>query len=135
MSNLTIVSLFSRRLTMKRTAREFASGTNASCRSLRTLQWPRGDTDRALANQTNARALSRNPDAPPPTSSAPKNGFAEPDQRDLGRPVPHQKIFLFPSDPNHLLIPRVPSHRGRLAIVTDAGRDAVDADGADNERH
>jgi hypothetical protein len=24
---------------------------------------------------------------------------------------------------------------GRLAIVTDAGRDAVDADGADNERH
>jgi hypothetical protein len=33
------------------------------------------------------------------------------------------------------LIPAVPSHpKGRLAIVTDAGRDAVDARGADNER-
>ena len=29
----------------------------------------------------------------------------------------------------------IPSHqKGRLAIVTNAGRDAVDADGADNER-
>jgi hypothetical protein len=59
----------------------------------------------------------------------------KPDQRDLGRPVPSAKICLFPSDPNHLHIPRrlVPSE-GRLAIVTNAGRDAVDADGADNER-
>jgi hypothetical protein len=53
----------------------------------------------------------------------------------LGRPVPFAKIFPFPFDPNQLHIPRrlVPSE-GRLAIVTDAGRDVVDADGADNER-
>jgi hypothetical protein len=41
---------------------------------------------------------------------------------------PLAKIFSFPSDPNH---PHI-SHRsdpmeGRIAIVTDAGRDAVDA--------
>ena len=42
---------------------------------------------------------------------------------------PGAKIFPFPSDPNHLHISRrlVPLE-GRLAIVTDAGRDAVDAD-------
>ena len=42
---------------------------------------------------------------------------------------PLAKIFPFPSDPNHLHIPRrlVPSE-GRLAIVTNAGRDAVDAE-------
>jgi hypothetical protein len=40
-----------------------------------------------------------------------------------------QKYFFFPPDPNHRLIHRrlVP-HEGRLAIVTDAGRDAVDVD-------
>jgi hypothetical protein len=40
-----------------------------------------------------------------------------------------QKYFLFTSDPNHRRIPRrlVPPE-GRLAIVTDAGRDAVDAE-------
>jgi hypothetical protein len=40
-----------------------------------------------------------------------------------------QKYFIFSSDPNHRLISRrpVPSE-GRLAIVTDAGRDAVDVD-------
>jgi hypothetical protein len=38
------------------------------------------------------------------------------------------KIFLFPSDPNHRLIPRHPvPNEGRFAIVTDVGRDAVDA--------
>jgi len=31
------------------------------------------------------------------------------------------------------LSPTVPSHRGALAIVTDAGRDAVDASGASDE--
>ena len=42
---------------------------------------------------------------------------------------PFAKIFPFPFGPNHLHISRrlVPL-RGRLAIVTDAGRDAVDAD-------
>jgi hypothetical protein len=37
--------------------------------------------------------------------------------------------FHLTSDPNHFYIPAVPSHReGRHAIVTAAGRDAVDAD-------
>ena len=47
----------------------------------------------------------------------------------LSRPAPIAKIFLFPSEANHLFICRclVPLE-GRLAIVTDAGRDAVDAD-------
>ena len=50
------------------------------------------------------------------------------------RPVPFAKIFPFPPDPNHFYIPRrlVPSE-GRIAIVTDAGRDAVDAGGALDE--
>jgi hypothetical protein len=71
----------------------------------------------------------------PPIGVSWKRCFTEADQRDLGRPVPLAKICLFPSDPNQLHIPRrlVPSE-GRLAIVTDAGRDVVDADGADNER-
>jgi hypothetical protein len=40
-----------------------------------------------------------------------------------------QKYFLFTPDPNHFTYSRclVPPE-GRLAIVTDAGRDAVDAD-------
>ena len=47
---------------------------------------------------------------------------------------PFAKIFPFPFGPNHLHISRrlVPL-RGRLAIVTDAGRDAVDAGGAKDE--
>jgi hypothetical protein len=42
---------------------------------------------------------------------------------------PHlKKYFLFTPDPNHFIYSRrlVPPE-GRLAIVTDAGRDAVDA--------
>jgi hypothetical protein len=43
-------------------------------------------------------------------------------------PVVARKIFLFPSDPNHRLIPSHPVPKeGRFAIVTDVGRDAVDA--------
>ena len=39
-----------------------------------------------------------------------------------------QKYFLFTRDPNHRLIHGRPvPYEGRLAIVTDAGRDAVDA--------
>ena len=44
-------------------------------------------------------------------------------------PASSAKILRFPPDPNHRLIHAVPSHlEGRLAIVTDAGRDAVDVD-------
>src|SRR5258708_7920535 len=32
---------------------------------------------------------------------APRHYFVEPDQCDLGRPVPFEKIFRFPFDPNH----------------------------------
>jgi hypothetical protein len=40
-----------------------------------------------------------------------------------------QKYFLFTADPNHFIYLRRPvSPEGRLAIVTDAGRDAVDVD-------
>src|ERR1700731_292368 len=43
-------------------------------------------------------------------------------------PAPDAKILWFSEDPNHFYIRRrlVP-HEGRFAIVTDAGRDAVDA--------
>ena len=51
------------------------------------------------------------------------------------RPAPFAKIFPFSFDPNHFYIFAVPSHtEGRFAIVTDAGRDAVDASGASDER-
>jgi hypothetical protein len=58
----------------------------------------------------------------------PPRDFLEQVQSDLGRPVPFAKIFCFASDPNQIYIPRrlVPLE-GRIAIVTDAGRDAVDA--------
>ena len=57
--------------------------------------------------------------------------FVEPDQRDAGSPVLFAKIFPFPPDPNQIYKPRrlVPL-QGRIAIVTDAGWDAVDAGGA-----
>jgi hypothetical protein len=63
------------------------------------------------------------------TTRAPKHQFPEPDQSDSTCPVPSAKIFLFAADPNHFTYYRrlVPPE-GRLAIVTDAGRDAVDAD-------
>jgi hypothetical protein len=39
------------------------------------------------------------------------------------------KIFLFSFDPNHRHLPhRLVPPEGRLAIVTDAGRDAVDVE-------
>jgi hypothetical protein len=49
-------------------------------------------------------------------------------------PAPFAKIFSFAADPNQMHIHRrpVPSE-GRIAIVTDAGRDAVDAVGALDE--
>ena len=61
--------------------------------------------------------------------------FVEPDQADLPCPVLFAKIFRFRRCPNHFYIRRRPAPlEGRFAIVTDAGRDAVDADGAFDER-
>ena len=46
-------------------------------------------------------------------------------------PVSFAKIFLFAAYPNHFHIHRHPTPlEGRIAIVTDAGRDAVDVGGA-----
>jgi hypothetical protein len=53
--------------------------------------------------------------------------------RQLACPAPFAKIFLFSPDPNQFTDSSVPSLRGALAIVTDAGRDAVDAGGAKDE--
>ena len=53
------------------------------------------------------------------------------DQFDATCPAPFAKIFSFPSDANHFTILAIPSHtEGRFAIVTDVGRDAMDAGGA-----
>jgi hypothetical protein len=49
-------------------------------------------------------------------------------------PAPNQKIIAFPSEAKHLLNRAVSSHQGALAIVTDAGRDAMDVDGTADER-
>ena len=55
--------------------------------------------------------------------------FLERNQNGSACPVVAPKIFLFPFDPNHRLIPRHPvPNEGRFAIVTDVGRDAVDAE-------
>jgi hypothetical protein len=44
-------------------------------------------------------------------------------------PAPFAKIFWFSEDPNHFYIGRCPAPlEGRHAIVTAAGRDAVDAE-------
>jgi hypothetical protein len=50
-------------------------------------------------------------------------------------PAPFAKKFRFALTPNQHYIPRrlVPQ-RGARAIVTDAGRDAVDIDGAEDDR-
>ena len=51
-------------------------------------------------------------------------------------PAPIAKIFPFPRDANHFTSPhRLVPAEGRIAIVTNAGRDAMDAEGADDERH
>jgi hypothetical protein len=49
-------------------------------------------------------------------------------------PVPFEKIFCFSEIPNHLHNPRHPVPlKGRFAIVTNAGRAAVDAGCASDE--
>ena len=55
-------------------------------------------------------------------------GTAQSDDFDSPCPVLFQKIFPFSFDPNQIYNPRrLPPHKGRIAIVTDAGWDAVDA--------
>jgi hypothetical protein len=50
-------------------------------------------------------------------------------------PAPFAKIFLFFRTPNQkYMIRRLVPLEGRIAIVTDAGRDAVDAGSAFDER-
>src|SRR4051812_22141007 len=57
-----------------------------------------------------------------------KSNFAERIQADLGRPVVLANIYFFSVTPNQWLFPRVPSRQeGRIAIVTNARRDVVDA--------
>jgi hypothetical protein len=48
-------------------------------------------------------------------------------------PAPFAKIFLFFGTPKSVYAPAIPSLRGALAIVTNVGRDAVDAGGAKDE--
>ena len=43
-------------------------------------------------------------------------------------PAPFAKTFRFSLEANHFISLVVSSHRGAIAIVTNAGRDAVDAD-------
>src|SRR5712672_2409447 len=64
----------------------------------------------------------------PPFGDAPAGRFVVTFQADLGCPVPFAKnISLHPSGKSSLeLFPSRPTD-GRLAIVMDAGRDAVDA--------
>ena len=63
-----------------------------------------------------------------------KRRIVEPDQADLPCPVPCRKIFRFRRRANQIYDSRHPvPTEGRFAIVTDVGRDAVDADGAADE--
>jgi hypothetical protein len=65
------------------------------------------------------------------SARARKTQFVEAIQSDLPSPVLLRKIFRFPRRANHLyqLAPSR-SSRGAARDVTNAGRDAVDADGA-----
>jgi hypothetical protein len=74
---------------------------------------------------------SNHPRRLPPRRDLPKQINLIPPVQSLSK-----KYFCFLPSQITGLFPAVPSHfEGRLAIVTDAGRDAVDAGGADNERH
>jgi hypothetical protein len=68
-------------------------------------------------------------------SRAPKNEFVVSPQADLPSPVPFAKRIRFAFSPNQTYDSRVPPlHEGRFAIVTNARRDAMDANGAQDER-
>jgi hypothetical protein len=49
-------------------------------------------------------------------------------------PAPFAKIFWFSEMANQVMVPPSRPTEGRLAIVTDAGRDAMAASGASDER-
>jgi hypothetical protein len=55
-------------------------------------------------------------------------------QSDLGRPAAARKIFRFAFPANQLPLLCVLPERGALAIVTNVGRDAVDAFATQDER-
>src|SRR3977135_2834612 len=59
--------------------------------------------------------------------------MGEPYHADLACPVLRAKIFRFPRRANQFYESRVLTHRGALANVINAGRDAVDAGGAADE--
>jgi hypothetical protein len=62
------------------------------------------------------------------TRVAHSSQFVEADQPDATRPVVLSKIFRFHARANQRYhFARPPRHEGRIAIVTDAGLDAVDA--------
>jgi hypothetical protein len=66
---------------------------------------------------------------------APKNEFILSAQADLPCPVLSAKRNRFAFSPNQTYDSRVPLlHKGRFAIVTNARRDAMDANGAQDER-
>jgi hypothetical protein len=68
---------------------------------------------RRLAPQDDAEPVARPPDG---------------QITDTPCPAPSEKIFLFSFYPNHFPNRGIPSHfEGRIAIVTDVVRDAVDA--------
>ena len=68
-------------------------------------------------------------------SPAPKNEFVVSPQADLPCPVLSAKRIRFAFTPNQTYDSRVPLlHKGRFAIVTNARRDAMDANGAQDER-
>ena len=67
-------------------------------------------------------------------SPAPKNEFVVSPQADLPCPVLSAKRIRFAFTPNQTYNSRVPLlHKGRFAIVTNARRDAMDANGAKDE--
>jgi len=95
-------------------------GTVDRCRGTKTgdiycpgVPWSR-DGNMGLIDELQQRSRGRLPDG----------------QISHSRVQPHlQKDFLFSPDPNHFTYYGRPvPPEGRLAIVTDAGRDAVDAD-------
>jgi hypothetical protein len=89
--------------------------THGTSRTLRDVRPESGMRTKTDVRQRRCRMGAR-----PGLSTAPS--------ADLGCPAPFSKIFLFPLDPNHLYVRlRLVPLEGRFAIVTDAGRDAVDA--------
>jgi hypothetical protein len=90
----------------------------------------------ALLERRNTRSLSSGAHSRDPLAIAPYKLQATADGPDdclTGKSVncclpPFAKIFLFRLTPNHFyIVSRLVPLEGRIAIVTDAGRDAVDA--------